>query len=141
MDLTAKVIRPAQMSPMARGGGVRTWYLVTPDHGARTFVNGITEFDIAASLPLHWHNCEESVLILEGEAVFEAGGERHVMVPHDITWVPAGVSHRFANGGSGRLRIFWTYGSITPSRTLLATGETFAVNWTLDQTSTVQSAS
>jgi quercetin dioxygenase-like cupin family protein len=61
------VLRPRALAVIDRGGGVRTVHLVTADLGSQ-FVNGTTEFDPGASLPLHSHNCEESVVILEGDA-------------------------------------------------------------------------
>lgn len=36
--------------------------------GATGFINGITIFDPNAAIPMHTHNCEESVLLLEGDA-------------------------------------------------------------------------
>lgn len=121
------VIRPDDVTPVDRGGGVRTRHLVTAPLGAQDFLNGITEFDPGTSLPLHSHNCEESVVVLEGEAAFEADGRIVELRPHDTTWVPAGSVHRFLNRGSGRMRILWTYGSIAATRTLAASGETVRV--------------
>jgi putative monooxygenase len=121
------VIHPDEVTPVDRGGGVRTRHLVTARLGAESFLNGITEFDPGTSLPLHSHNCEESVIVLEGEAAFEADGQVVDMKPHDTTWVPAGSVHRFLNRGAGRMRILWIYGSTTATRTLAATGETVPV--------------
>jgi putative monooxygenase len=120
------VLRPGDLAPFDRGGGVRTVHLVTADVGSQ-FLNGTTEFDPGAALPPHSHDCEESVVVLEGEAAFEAGGEVVELGVGDTTWVPAGVVHRFFNRGPGRLRILWIYGSVTANRTMAATGETFAI--------------
>jgi putative monooxygenase len=121
------VVSLSRLLPVERGGGVRTYHMVTPGVGALTFVNGITEFDPGASLPLHHHNCDESVTVLEGSAVFVGEGAEHSLSPGDCTLVPAGVVHRFSNRGASALRILWVYGSATPTRTLAATGETFAI--------------
>ena len=120
------VLRPGDLVPFDRGGGVRTVHLVTADVGSQ-FLSGTTEFDPGASLPLHSHDCEESVVVLEGKAAFEAGGELIDMEPGDTTWVPAGVVHRFLNRGTGRMRILWIYGEVTARRTMAATGETFPI--------------
>ena len=77
------------------------------------------------AIPLHTHNVEESVFILEGEATAEVDGERFDLEVGDATWVPAGVPHRFANRGQGRMRIYWVYGGREVTRTIVATGETF----------------
>lgn len=92
--------------------------------GAKELLTGITEFAPGGEVPPHIHNCEEAVVILEGQAIFEADGERHDLEVGDSTWAPAGVVHRFGNRGEGRMRIFWTYGSISATRTVIATGRT-----------------
>ncbi|MGL4966643.1 MAG: cupin domain-containing protein [Inquilinus sp.] len=120
----AAILRPAEIVPHERGGGARTVPLVTGGIGSTSLLNGITEFAPDGAIPLHTHNCEESVMVLEGEALVEIAGVPHRMGVHDTTWVPAGVPHRFVNAGPGRLRIFWTYASVDATRTLVATGDT-----------------
>lgn len=107
---------------------MRTWYLVTRSLGAAQFLNGVTEFEPGAELPLHSHNCEESVIVLEGTALFEHGGETTQLEPFDTTFVPAGVVHRFANHGASTMRILWTYGSVDATRTLAASNEAFSID-------------
>jgi quercetin dioxygenase-like cupin family protein len=120
----AAILRPAEIVPHERGGGARTVPLVTGGIGSTSLLNGITEFAPGGAIPLHTHHCEESVMVLEGEALAEIAGATHRMGVHDTTWVPAEVPHRFVNAGPGRLRIFWTYASVDATRTLVATGET-----------------
>lgn len=127
------VLRPQDLLEHDRGGGVRTSYLVTRELGAAKFLNGITEFDPGAELPLHSHNCEESVVVLEGTALFEHDGEKMTLRPFDTTFVVAGIVHRFANHGQSIMRILWTYGSIDATRTLAATDETFPIGSAADQ--------
>jgi putative monooxygenase len=114
------VLPGLESPPVERGGGVRTWYLVTVERGATEFLTGITEFDAGASLAPHFHNCQESVIVLEGKAVFEASGESAQMVQHSATLVPTGTVHRFQNPGPGRLRILFVYGSTQVTRTVVA---------------------
>ena len=116
---TGLVLPGLDETPVERGGGVRTWYLVTVERGATEFLTGITEFDPGASLAPHFHNCQESVVVLEGTALFEASGERCRMEQHDATLVPTGTVHRFQNPGPGRLRILFVYGSTEVTRTLV----------------------
>jgi putative monooxygenase len=125
----AKVLRPDQLPVVERGGGARTVRLVSRACGSTALLNGITTFEGGAAIPLHLHDCEESVLVLEGRAVAEIGSERHEVGPDDVTWVPAGVPHRFLNASSTEpLRIFWTYASVDATRTLVATGETRTID-------------
>jgi mannose-6-phosphate isomerase-like protein (cupin superfamily) len=106
--------------PVERGGGVRTWHLVTAERGATEFLTGITEFDPGAALAPHFHNCQESVTVLEGRAFFEADGETCELEPTAATLVPTGTVHRFRNPGPGRLRILFVYGSVNATRTVVA---------------------
>lgn len=126
-DDTAVVTRATAAVVVDRGAGVRTIHLTARDSGPVRFLNGITEFAENADLPLHWHNCEESVVVIDGLATVEAGEDRHTLRPGDAVRVPAGLPHRFLNRGPERLRILWTYGRADATRTLAATGETFRV--------------
>lgn len=124
-----RVLRPSEIKPHERGGGARTIPLVTRAVGSTSLLNGITEFGPEAAIPLHTHNCEESVLVLEGDAIAELDGVQHRMSANDTTWVPANVPHRFINASStGKLRIFWTYASVDATRTIVATGDTRSID-------------
>jgi putative monooxygenase len=119
------VLRLAELTPRDRGGGARTVQLVTRKLGATGFINGVTEFEPEAGIPLHSHNCEESVVILEGRAIVEIDGVEHRVGPGDATFLPANVPHRFRNASSTeRMRILWTYASVDATRTVIATGQT-----------------
>jgi quercetin dioxygenase-like cupin family protein len=129
MTSQAAILRPAEIKAHERGGGARTIPLVTSGTGSQSLLNGITEFGPGASIPLHTHNCEESVMVLEGQAVVEIDGVRHLMGPNDTTWVPAGLPHRFINASNeAKMRIFWTYASVDATRTLVATGDTRSID-------------
>jgi 3-isopropylmalate dehydrogenase len=120
------VLRPAEIEPFDRGTGVRTLPYVGKWNAADNKVTtGVTEFPAGAGIPLHTHNVEESVLILEGQATAVIGDDRFDLEPGDATWAPAGVPHRFANRGQGPMRIYWVYGGREVTRTICATGETF----------------
>jgi putative monooxygenase len=125
----ARIIRPSQLTARDRGGGVRTIPLVTRAHGATTFINGITIFDPGAAVPLHRHNCEESVVILDGHAIVEIDGHEFEVGPQETTFLPANIPHRFRNASSTQsMRILWTYASIDANRTIVATGDTRRVD-------------
>src|SRR5829696_219747 len=101
------VLRPSEITPAERGGGARTIPLVTKKIGSTSMLNGITSFEPGAAIPLHSHNCEESVIILEGSAFFELDGVEHPMGRYDTTWIPAELPHRFRNASdTEELKIF-----------------------------------
>lgn len=123
------LLRPDELPWVERGGGARTVRLVSRACGAQALHNGITLFAGGGAIPLHTHDVEESVLVLEGRARVELGDATLEAGPGDTTWVPAGVPHRFVNASPTEpLRIFWTYASVDARRTLVATGETRTID-------------
>jgi quercetin dioxygenase-like cupin family protein len=123
------VLRPDALKSYDRGGGASTIPLVSAGIGATGFINGITVFAPGAKIAFHSHNCEESVMLLEGEAILDINGEEHGLKAHDTTWIPPNVPHRFRNVSPDRpMKIFWTYASMTATRTLQDTGETRPVS-------------
>jgi len=119
------VLHPQQIEPFDRGNGVQTIPLLGKWNAEGNRVTtGITTFGPGTGIPLHTHNVEETVLILEGEASVELGPETFELRAGDVTWAPAGVPHRFANRGAGMMRIYWAYGGRDVTRTICATGVT-----------------
>ncbi|MPY49828.1 cupin domain-containing protein [Streptomyces acidicola] len=120
------LIRPDEVERFDRGGGVATIpYVGRWNSGTAVITTGQTVFQPGTGLPLHSHNVEESVLILEGEATAEIDGEFFDLEAGQATWVPAGIPHRFFNRSEGVMRIYWVYGGRDVTRTITATGETF----------------
>jgi putative monooxygenase len=125
----AAILRPDEMPAHDRGGGARTTPLVTRKVGAAGLINGITAFEPGAAIPFHTHNCEESVMVLEGRALAEIDGVAHALGPNDTTWIPPNIPHRFRNLSlSEPMRIFWTYATVDATRTNVATGEIRAID-------------
>ncbi|MDE1569365.1 cupin domain-containing protein [Aquabacter sp. P-9] len=123
------ILRPSDIPARARGGGAKTIPLVTRAVGARDFINGITIFEPNAAIPLHSHNCDESVLLLEGNAIAEIDGVQHEVQPGDVTFIPANIPHRFINrSDTDGMKILWTYASVDATRTLVETGDTRSID-------------
>lgn len=123
------LLRPSELPSADRGGGARTIPLVTRKVGTRQLLNGITVIGPGSAIPLHSHNCEESVIVLEGNPIAEINGESFALQPHDTTWIPANLPHFFRNPSSDTtVKIFWTYASTEATRTLVATGETRSID-------------
>ena len=120
------MITPSEVEPFDRGNGVATIpYVGKWNCADNQITTGQTSFQPGTGLPLHSHNYEESVLILEGEAVAQIDDDTYDLEVGQATWVPAGVPHRFYNRGEGVMRIYWVYGGRDVTRTITATGETF----------------
>ena len=125
MPISAAIIRPADQPVADRGGGNRTIPLVMPGTGARQLINGMTIIAPGGAIGEHFHDCEESVLVLDGSGVAVIDGTEHPVQAGDTSWIPPGLPHYFRNVSDVEsLRIFWTYASIAATRTLVASGET-----------------
>ncbi|MFT4783510.1 MAG: putative monooxygenase [Paracoccaceae bacterium] len=128
--MTSAHIRQSDRTPIDRGNGAATVQMLTPSEGAQDLVNGFTTLPPGRAIPLHYHNCEESVLIVEGTASVHVDGVQTDARTGDVIWIPADIPHFFANPSpTDALRIFWTYASAQATRTLVEsrkTGRIFA---------------
>jgi len=119
------VLRPDEIELFDRGTGVKTIPLVGKwNCEGNAVTTGITIFAPGTQIPLHTHNVEETVMVIEGEATAVVGDDRFDLAVDDVTWVPSGVPHCFINRGAGQMRIYWVYGGRYVTRTISATGET-----------------
>lgn len=123
------IFRPDEIVARERGGGAKTIPLVNRASGTTSFINGITIFQPGAAIPVHSHNCEESVMLLEGNAIAEIDGERHSLKPLDTTFIPGNLPHRFINASDVEpMKILWIYADVDATRTITETGDTRSID-------------
>ena len=119
-----QVFRQSEVPVIRRATGVTSQPLVLAERGSRSLTMGISTFEPGAVIPLHTHNVEEAITILEGEAVAIIDGAEHVVRAYDTTFVPPGVPHHFRNDSGGQMRFLWTYGGAEVTRTYVESGQT-----------------
>ena len=128
-DVKPAMLRPDELPSVDRGGGNRTIPLVTRATDSRQMLTGMTMIGPGSAIPWHFHDCEETVLVLEGEGFAEMGDECIAVRPMDATWIPSNLPHRFRNGSSDKpLKIMWVYASVEATRTMVETGVTQPVS-------------
>jgi quercetin dioxygenase-like cupin family protein len=120
----AAMIRENDRPTIQRGGGAVTTQMVTPECGAGALLAGFTTLPPGTAIPLHFHNCEETVLVLEGSPQVEVDGALSRVSPGEVVWQAPEIPHRFINDSeTDTVRIYWTYASAEATRTLVETGE------------------
>ena len=118
------ILRIKDLPVHARGDGVETTLIAGKDVCGSRITTGLTSFPPGKEVPVHKHNCDEQVTLIEGEAVVEIEGERSEVNVMDTTYIKAGTWHRFLNVGDDRMTTSWVYDTDEVTRTFQETGKT-----------------
>ena len=116
---TPRVIRQEKVQPIQRAPGVAVCQIVTKDTGATQISSGVTTFDPGCSNATHFHNAEESVIVVEGEGIIVINGEEHQLKLYDGALITPGTHHRLINTGDRPFRIAWSYVTVDVTRTMV----------------------
>lgn len=87
-----------------RGSGPTNFLFRGGEHEAGVCVF-VVDFAPGDGPRLHRHPYEEVFVVHQGQATFTAGGETLEAGIGQVVVVPAGVPHRFVNGGQEHLRL------------------------------------
>ena len=119
-----KFIDFAKQIPVSRGNGAESFPLVGKMDGTDSFTAGISSFPEGLEVPLHSHNVEEMVTVLQGSGECEIDGIVRSVKLWDTTFIPKNIVHCFSNTGKGTMKIMWIYATTTVTRTFAETGVT-----------------
>ncbi len=114
-----RVIRGEEVQYLQRAPGVTVSGYITKEVGATEISSGITSFDAGCSNTTHYHNAEESVIVIEGAGVLMINGAEHRVGVGDAAFITPGTHHRLINTGEGAFRIAWSYATVDVTRTLV----------------------
>jgi quercetin dioxygenase-like cupin family protein len=77
--------------------GVKVRWLITKEDGAENFA--MRRFDVkpGGHTPLHSHDFEHEVFVLEGGGTLKVEGREEALEVGDVAFLPAGIEHQFVN--------------------------------------------
>ena len=77
--------------------GLETRTIVSQDCGAGSVVVWEQRLLPGQRIPLHYHEFEETLTVLEGELLVSLAGAQHLAPARSTIYVAAGVAHSLAN--------------------------------------------
>ena len=104
--LIAGVVIEMKADPVTTEGakGVTIRWLIAQEDGAPNFAMRLFEVAPGGTTPLHTHDSEHEVFILDGEGDVWREGKEVRVGPGTAIFVPSGEKHCFMNNGKGVLR-------------------------------------
>ena len=109
-QLTRYVVRTGDVEAKTFDWGHIIWLDNAELTGSETLTVGIVVIEPGKSNPEHYHpNCDETLLLLEGELVHTVGDESYTLAAGDLIHIPAGVRHRATNTGNAPAKMVVSY--------------------------------
>jgi quercetin dioxygenase-like cupin family protein len=99
-----------------------------PLQGCHTLEVWVQTVDPGAATPVHRHDCEEAIVILEGHGILELEGRTKEFGPGDTLIVPRDAVHQVTCAGPEPLRLVAALGA-APVRVHNAENERIPLPW------------
>ena len=90
----------------AEGGSTKlnVRWLITKEHGAENFAMRLFEMEAGGNSPLHSHDWEHEVFILEGEGIVVGGREERKFKAGDVIFIPSNEMHQLKSNGKNPVK-------------------------------------
>jgi quercetin dioxygenase-like cupin family protein len=118
-DEAEHIVRFAQAETYELSTGAEFRDLFAGRLGSVGICGGYGRFKPEASLPCHIHKFDESITIVEGEAICLVQGKHYRLSGYDTAFVPEGRPHRFLNQSGTAMAMVWVYAGSEPERTIV----------------------
>ena len=91
----------------AEGGSTKlnVRWLITKETGAENFAMRLFEMEAGGHSPLHSHNWEHEVFILEGEGLVVGGKEERKFKAGDTLFIPSNEKHQLKNNSKNACKL------------------------------------
>lgn len=99
-----------------------------PLHGLESLEVWIQTVDSGSATPVHRHDCEEAIVILEGHGVLNLDGREEAFGPGQTLVIPRDAVHQVKCTGPGPLRLVAALAA-APVRVHSATNERIPLPW------------
>ncbi len=121
-DVPETITRFAEAEVYELSEGTEFRDLFAGRFGSVGICGGYGRFQPGASLPCHVHQFDESITIVEGDAICLVQGRRYCLSKCDTAFVPEARPHRFVNESESLMAMVWVYSGSEPERTLVDAG-------------------
>ena len=108
--------------------GIAHRTLAGPEHGLRALEVWSQRIDANAATPPHRHDCEEVVVVLEGEGTLTLQGTARRFQSGDTLILPPNEVHQIVNTGQGPLRVLGIF-NMAPVRAEFPDGTPIELPW------------
>lgn len=113
------LVRFADAPEYALNDGTEVRDLFAGRLGSRGVCGGHGLFQPGAGLPCHTHEYDESITIVEGQAICQVAGQEYELSGCDTACIPAGRPHRFVNRDEKTMTMIWVYAGDEPDRVVV----------------------
>jgi len=102
--------------------------LAGPEHGLKDLELWSQAIDPHGATPPHRHDCEEVVVVVEGEGMMAIGGGEERFRAGDTVIIPRNELHQIFNTGEAPLRLLAAFG-MAPVRAVFPDGSPIELPW------------